>query len=99
MNFLNRKDEYNDLGLISTDVFEEAVKDPFKEYSSLPSYMLDFLRSLKEEKRFFENLSLENALALRYYKNISSINNEFVPSYYMFDSMLRNLLTALNAKK
>lgn len=99
INFLDKKEDYNDLGMISTEVFEEAVKDPFKDFSVLPLYMLEFLRSLKEEKRSFDKLSLENELALRYYKYLSSINNEFVSSFYVFDSMLRNLITALNAKK
>lgn len=55
INFLDKKEDYNDLGMISTEVFEEAVKDPFKDFSVLPLYMLEFLRSLKEEKGLLIN--------------------------------------------
>ncbi len=99
INILEKKNEQNALGIISIEDIEDLVRDPFRDNGILPLYMVDFLRLLKEEKREFKNLSLENELAIHYYRYLSSMDNTFVSSFYIFDSIIRNLISALNSKK
>jgi hypothetical protein len=95
VNILNKSDEHSEMSLMSREELSGTIKTP----ELLPRYMGDFLESIREEKRCFPNLSIENELSVYYYRYLTSMDNEFISSFYLFDALLRNVISALNSKK
>lgn len=70
-----------------------------EEFSDLlPSYMLDFIRDYRLEKPEIKE-NPEKAMTEMYYNYIMSFPNEFIRKYADFTLNLKNLVTALVAKK
>lgn len=92
---LEKKDEFNPLGVFTREEIEEEIKTPL----NLPSYMRNFLENLKLDQIEHVQYSLEDQLSIFYYHYLMSQENTFINEYTKFDFNLRNLLAALNCRK
>lgn len=74
---------------------EEEVLEPDK---SIPAYLREFITDFKEEHLRYE-VSPENVLSWMYYDYMMKADNLLVRRYAEFSMNLKNLVTALNARK
>lgn len=76
-------------------LLEEEIQEPDK---TIPSYLRDFITDFKEEHLRYE-VSPENVLSWMYYDYMMKADNLLVRRYAEFSMNLKNLVTALNARK
>lgn len=76
-------------------LLEEEIQEPDK---TIPSYLRDFITDFKEEHLRYE-VSPENVLSWMYYDYMIKADNLLVRRYAEFSMNLKNLVTALNARK
>lgn len=76
-------------------MLEEEVLEPDK---LLPAYLREFIVDFKEEHLKY-NVSPENVLSWMYYDYMMRADNALVRNYAEFSMNLKNLVTALNARK
>lgn len=76
-------------------LLEDEIIEPDK---AIPSYLRDFITDFKEEHLRYD-LSPENVLSWMYYDYMREADNLLVKRYAEFSMNLKNLVTALNARK
>lgn len=76
-------------------LLEDEIVEPDK---SIPSYLREFITDFKEEHLRYE-VSPENVLSWMYYHYMMTADNHLVRRYAEFSMNLKNLVTALNARK
>lgn len=76
-------------------LLEEEIQEPDK---GIPAYLREFIVDFKEE-HFRYDVMPENVLSWMYYDYMMKADNELVRKYAEFSMNLKNLVTALNARK
>lgn len=76
-------------------LLEDEVQEPDK---TIPSYLKEFITDFKEEHLRYE-VSPENVLSWMYYEYMMKADNLLVRKFAEFSMNLKNLVTALNARK
>lgn len=76
-------------------VLEDSLLEPDK---CLPEYLKEFITDFKEEHLKYD-VAPENVLSWMYYDYLLKANNTLVRKYAEFSMNLKNLVTALNARK
>lgn len=76
-------------------VLEDEIQEPDK---LIPAYLREFILDFKEEHLRYD-LSPENVLSWMYYDYMMQADNLLVKRYAEFSMNLKNLVTALNARK
>lgn len=74
------------------------IEDRLKEPRDLPSYMIEFIKNNKDEKKKYD-VSDENELTWMFFDFVNKTKSKFIRDYFTFDMNLRNLTTALNCRK
>lgn len=76
-------------------VLEDEVSEPDKD---IPEYLSGFIADFKEEHLKYE-VAPENVLSWMYYDYMMKADNRLVREYAEYSMNLKNLVTALNARK
>lgn len=76
-------------------MLEDEIQEPDKE---IPAYLREFITGFKEEHLKFD-VAPENVLSWMYYEDMMKSDNLLVRRYAEFSMNLKNLVTALNARK
>jgi hypothetical protein len=76
-------------------MLEEEIQEPDK---LIPSYLREFITDFKEERLRYE-VSPANVLSWMYYDYMMKSENPLIKEYAEFAMNLKNLVTALNARK
>lgn len=76
-------------------LLEEEIQEPDK---NLPVYLREFITEFKEEHLRYD-VSPENVLSWMYYEDMMKADDQLVRMYAEFFMNLKNLVTALNARK
>lgn len=76
-------------------LLEDEIQEPDKE---IPSYLREFINDFKEEHLRYE-VAPVNVLSWMYYDYMMKADNQLVRKYAEFSMNLKNLVTALNARK
>ncbi len=74
------------------------IEDRLKEPRDLPSYMIEFIKNNKDEKKKYD-VSDENELTWMFFDFVNKTKSKFIRDYFTFDMNLRNLTTDLNCRK
>jgi hypothetical protein len=88
--------EFNDKGNFSREFLEENIKEPT---DALPEYMRRFIIAYKNKEPLFPDLSPENELTTLFYDAMLKLDNDFLRNWYQFNLNIRNITTALAARK
>ena len=86
---------------------ENILEENIKNLSNIPKYMLDFIKIFNDEKNEDypdEALELyardkENLLQTLFYDEVLKSKNKFICEWFAFDKNLRNIQTAIVARK
>ncbi len=96
INLLQKNNKpFDDKGNFSKEILEENIKEP----AELPEYMHRFIVAYKNKEPLFPELSPENELTTLFYQEALKENNGFLRDWFRFDLSLRNIMTALGARK
>ena len=76
-------------------LLEDEIQEPDK---TIPAYLREFIADFKEEHLRYD-VSPENVLSWMYYDYMMKADNQLVKRYAEFSMNLKNLVTALNARK
>ena len=76
-------------------LLEDETQEPDK---TIPAYLREFIADFKEEHLRYD-VSPENVLSWMYYDYMMKADNQLVKRYAEFSMNLKNLVTALNARK
>ncbi len=96
LNLLQKNDKpFLEGGNFSKEILEENIR----ESESLPSYMKTFIAASKDNEPLFPGLSAENELTTLYYQEMLSLKNTFLRTWFRNDLTIRNMLTALAARR
>lgn len=82
-------------GNFSREFLEENIREP----AELPEYMIRFITAFKNKEPLFPDLSPENELTTLFYGEMEQEENDFLREWFRFDLFIRNVLTALSARK
>ncbi len=96
LNLLRKKEKpFDPLGNYSREYLEDSIKEPEK----LPAYLERFIHAFKNESPLYENVSWENQLIWEFYLYAEGIKNIFLSQWFEFERKLKNVMTALIARK
>ena len=96
LNFLEKNEgAFDSRGNYTLEDFEENLK----EASTLPEYMLIFMKAFVEKEKIFDLLSDENELSTLFYDYILKEDNVFLCEWFIFNRNVRNITTALICRK
>ncbi|MFO7998651.1 MAG: DUF2764 family protein [Bacteroidales bacterium] len=96
LNLLQKKDKpFNGKGNFSRELLEENIKEP----ASLPAYMNRFIVAFKNKEPIFPEKSPENELTTLFYDDMLRLENDFLRHWFLFDLTVKNVLTAMAARK
>lgn len=96
LNLLQKNDRpFTEGGNFSRDMLEENIREPH----SLPGYMQRFILAFKNKEPLYPELSPENELTTLFYEEVLQHENEFLTHWLRFDLTIRNILTAIIARK
>lgn len=82
-------------GRYSIDELEEEIKEP----KDVPEYLITFISHFKSSQPVYAELSWEDQLTALYYEHASKSGNDFLRSWLEFERDVRNILTALTARR
>lgn len=82
-------------GNFSKETLEENIKEP----ENLPEYMRRFIVAFKNKEPIFPDLSRENELTTLFYQEVLKEKNTFLREWFHFDLTIRNVITAIGARK
>ena len=88
--------ELHEKGNFSREFLEENIKEPT---DSLPQYMRRFITAFKNKEPIFPDMSPENELTTLFYDAMLKLDNEFLRNWFQFNLNIRNITTALAARK
>ena len=96
LRLLNKQEADTALATVfPVKLLEEEIQEPDK---LIPSYLREFITDFKEERLRYE-ASPANVLSWMYYDYMMKSENPLVREYAEFAMNLKNLVTALNARK
>jgi len=97
INLMSKNGEEFDIrGNYPLALLEENIKMPD---GSLPSYMDQFILSIKNDTPLFSGMSYENQLFTLYYEHAANTSNSFARNWFNFNKTLTNITTALLCRK
>ncbi len=99
VNLLNLLEKNSQPFIEKGNFTKETLEDNIKEPEGLPEYMKRFILAYKNKEPLFPELSPENELTTLFYQEVLTENNEFLRNWFHFDLTIRNILTALAARK
>ncbi len=82
-------------GNFSREELEEEIKSPDRA----PSYMIEFIETVKDGRDCFPNLARRDQLAWLFYEFALGHANRFIREWYAFELDLRNVLAAFNSRR
>lgn len=99
-NIINVKDILNDEKKYLYPAYYsfEEFKENLKDVDSFLPFISEFLFNKKNEKRIYPNLLEIDELTTLFYNYVEEINNNFIKSYYNFELLLKNLITAISCR-
>lgn len=86
---------YNERGNYNQDTLEENIKEPLQ----LPGYMAQFITAFKSKEPLMPELSPENELTTLFFDQMLKQENQFLRKWFEFELNVRNIVTALLARK
>lgn len=96
LKLLEKSDKpLSEKGNFSQEVLEENIKEP----ATLPEYMNRFVSAFKNKEPIFPDLSPENELTTLFFQEMEHEENDFLRDWFHFDLTIRNVMTALAARK
>jgi hypothetical protein len=96
LKLLEKSDKpLSEKGNFSQEVLEENIKEP----ATLPEYMNRFISAFKSKEPIFPDLSPENELTTLFFQEMEKEENGFLRDWFRFDLTIRNVMTALAARK
>lgn len=96
LKLLEKSDKpLSEKGNFSQEVLEENIKEP----ATLPEYMNQFISAFKNKEPIFPDLSPENELTTLFFQEMEKEENDFLRDWFRFDLTIRNVMTALAARK
>lgn len=96
LNLLQKQDKrFITLGNYTEEYLEEQIKEP----TNIVDYMKQLIFNFKAETSGNSNLSSENELQSLYYEYALQVKNNFLEQWFKFDRDMKNILTAVNARK
>jgi hypothetical protein len=88
--------EFREKGNYTQEELEEGLREP----AGLPAYMAQFIEAFREKEPLFPGMDPENELTTLFYDHmLRNESNEFLREWFRFDLTVRNIMTALNARK
>jgi hypothetical protein len=78
---------------------EEVISNYSKNQDQLPEYMGVFLEEVEGNRPDDNIRSLERLLNELFYREVEASGDEFLQSYYGFESTVRKIMTAINSRK
>ncbi len=78
---------------------EEDVEQSLRDLALLPPFVVRVIESRKDNQYPQETFSLEDRIFAEYFRMLSMSANSFLRAYGSFESILRNLLAGINARK
>ncbi|MDG5814627.1 DUF2764 family protein [Chitinispirillales bacterium ANBcel5] len=92
---VSQKKEFDPRGNYSKEEINSALRSP----ENLDDYMQVFLKSYKEKKQLFGDLTPADQLNWLFYEEMLTHESEYVREWFIFDLNLRNILSAINCRK
>ncbi|MBN1949786.1 MAG: DUF2764 family protein [Bacteroidales bacterium] len=81
-------------------VFQAAREGSFaSDFTDIPPYIDQFLAAYTQDSPIFENKAWELQLSELYYQYATSVENQFIGSWYEFEKNMANLVTAAQCRK
>ncbi|MFO7874414.1 MAG: DUF2764 family protein [Bacteroidales bacterium] len=91
-----KEKDLHEKGNFSRERLEENIKEP----ADLPEYMLRFITAYQNSEPLFPNMNPEDELATLFYDYIlENERNDFLRNWFQFELNIKNIMTALNARK
>jgi hypothetical protein len=97
LTLLTKSDkEFIEKGNFPREQLEENIKEP----QDLPQYMMRFIAAFKAKEPVFPDMSPENELTTLFYDEVTeTVSNDFSNDWFQFELNVRNIISALNARK
>ena len=96
LNLLQKNDKaFLEEGIYTKEELLENIREPH----SLPRYMQQFIEAFKAKEPIYQGMSRENELSSLFLEEMLQLRNAFLRDWFCFDMRLRNITTALVARK
>ena len=96
LNLLQKSGKpFDEKGNFSQDRLEENIKEPH----DLPEYMMQFITAFKNKDSLMPDMSPENELTTLFFDQMLGLGNDFLRNWFEFELNVRNIVTALLARK
>lgn len=96
LNLLQKSDKpFIEKGNLSKETLDDNIKEP----ADVPPYMQRFILAFKNKEPIFPELSPENELTTLFYESVLEEKNDFLRNWFRFELNVRNILTALIARR
>lgn len=97
LTLLTKSDkEFIEKGNFPREQLDENIKEP----QDLPQYMMRFIAAFKAKEPVFPDMSPENELTTLFYDEVTkTVSNDFLNDWFQFELNVRNIMSALNARK
>ena len=97
LNLLQKSDlPWDPMGKFSLEQMEQGMDDPT---AGLPDYMKVFHTAFREGTPFVNGMSWENQLTQLFYDHVIGQTEDFLNAWFIFERDLKNLLTAISARR
>ncbi|WP_346859847.1 DUF2764 family protein [uncultured Draconibacterium sp.] len=96
LNLLFKQNKpFDSTGLLSKMTLEEELQ-PFEEESTLPQYMQEFIKWMKDRSSKEYTIEAENILHGLFFEYVLTTKNHFLKNWFLFELNIRNTVTAFN---
>jgi len=99
INLLNLLEKNNEPWDKMGNFSEEQMTQGLTDNAGLPSYLIAFANAFRETAPIVGSMSWENQLAKLYYEYVLAKTEGFLHEWFSFDRDLKNLLTAMSARR
>ncbi len=86
---------FDEKGNFSQGRLEDNIKEPH----DLPEYMKQFIVAFKSKEPLMPDMSPENELTTLFFDQMLGLSNDFLRNWFKFELNVRNIVTALLARK
>jgi len=86
---------FDERGNYSQERLEENIKEPH----DLPEFMMQFVAAFKSKEPLMPDMSPENELTTLFFDHMLALENDFLRNWFEFELNVRNIITALLARK
>ena len=86
---------FDEKGNFSQERLEENIREPF----DLPAYMIEFITAFKNKEPLMPEMLPENELTTLFYDQMLKLDHDFLRNWFSFELNVRNITTALLARK